>query len=188
MNASTLLISLLIGMAFGAVLQRVQASSPDRVIAALRLRDLTIIKFMLLAIGVGAVGIGTLTMFGLAHLKIKTLSLLGVGLGGIVFGLGFGAAGYCPGTCLVGSVEGRKDARYTVLGGLTGALLFAFAYPFLKPVLIDPLNYGSMTLAELSGTSKGVAGIGFGVLLSVLALALPVRTHVVATKVATRSS
>src|SRR5690606_12415137 len=86
MSTATVVISLLLGASFGFILQRVQASSPDRIIATLTLRDVTILKFMLLAIGVGAVGIGLLTSAGLAHLNVKALPLLAVAFGGLIFG------------------------------------------------------------------------------------------------------
>ncbi|ABS27529.1 YeeE/YedE thiosulfate transporter family protein [Anaeromyxobacter sp. Fw109-5] len=175
MSPSVILVSLALGVAFGAILQRVQASSPDRIIGTLTLRDLTILKFMLLAIGVGAIGIGGLAALGLAHLKVKALTLVAVAVGGLVFGAGFAIGGYCPGTCLVGAAEGRKDALFTIVGGLAGALVFALVYPALKPVLIEPLSLGSPTLAELSGLGKGLAGMLFGALMVVLAFVLP--TH-----------
>lgn len=175
MNPTVALVSLALGIAFGAILQRVQASSPDRIVGTLTLRDLTILKFMLLAIGVGAIGVGALTALGLAHLKVKALTVLAVGIGGLVFGVGFAIAGYCPGTCLVGAAEGRKDAIFTIAGGLLGALVFALVYPWAKPALIDPLSFGNVTIAELAGVSKGIAGVVFGAILIAVAFLLPQR-------------
>jgi uncharacterized membrane protein YedE/YeeE len=157
------------------VLQRAQVSAPDRIIGTLTLRDLTVLKLILLTIGVTAAGVGVLAALGLAHLKIKALTLVAVAVGGLVFGLGFALAGYCPGTCLVASAEGRRDAIFTVLGGLAGALVFALVFPAVKPILVDPLTFGSPTLADLTGVSKGIAGVVFGIALSAVALALPTR-------------
>ncbi len=175
MTIATLVFSALLGAAFGAILQRSQVSSPTRIVATLALRDLTVLKLMLLAVGVAAIGVGGLAALGLAHLKVKALMLLAVAGGGLVFGLGFALAGYCPGTCLVGAAEGRKDALYTIAGGLVGALVFALVYPFLKPVLMEPLSYGNPTLAEVSGLGKGLAGVLFGAAIVALALLLPTR-------------
>ncbi len=127
---TTILISLAIGAVFGAILQRVQVSNPDLIHGTLALRDLTVLKFLLLAIGVGAVGVGALTAFDLAHLRFKGLPLLSVVSGGLIFGSGFAIAGYCPGTCVVGAAEGRKDALFALGGGLLGALAYAFAWPW----------------------------------------------------------
>lgn len=173
MTLVTVFTSLGLGLAFGALLQRVQASSPDRIIDTLTLRNTTILKFMLLAIGVGAVGVGALTALGVAHLNVKPLSLLAVGLGGLVFGLGFALAGYCPGTCLVGAAEGRRDALFTVFGGLLGVAAFAALSPWLQRTFVEPLAFGRPTLANVSGTSPGLAGVLFGGAFVLLGWLLP---------------
>ncbi|MDQ3266233.1 MAG: YeeE/YedE family protein [Myxococcota bacterium] len=175
MSASTWLISLGLGGAFGFLLQRVQASSPDRIIGTLTLKDLTILKFMILAIGTGAIGIGILTALGLAHLNIKALPLLAVAGGGLIFGVGFGLGGYCPGTCLVGAAEGRRDALFTIGGGLLGALAYAAFSPVAEDQLLSRYSYGQATLASVSGLGPSVLGVLFGVAMIALALLLP--TH-----------
>lgn len=171
----TFAIALLIGLAFGAILQRTGLARPDVMIAALRLRDLTLVKFMALAVGVAAVGIGALSSAGLAHLSVKPLSLLGVTGGGLLFGAGFALAGYCPGTTLIASMEGRRDAWFALLGALTGALAYVIADPFLTPWLLEPLSFGSLTLSGAAGVSRGVAGAVVGVAFIAVAFVLPRR-------------
>ncbi len=188
MNATAILTSLAIGLAFGAILQRVQVSSPDRIFGTLTLRDLTVLKFMLLAIGVGAMGVGGLTVLGLAHLKVKALPLLAVAGGGLLFGAGFAVAGYCPGTCLVGAAEGRRDALFTVAGGFLGALAYALAHPWAKRWLLEPLDLGKPTLASITGLAPGLAGLAFGVSLVALALLLPRHPSSVAAGSATQEA
>jgi hypothetical protein len=175
MTPTVILTSLGIGAAFGVILQRVQVSDPDRIYGTLTLRDLTVLKFMLLAIGVGAVGIGGLAALGLAHLKIKALPLLAVAGGGLVFGVGFALAGYCPGTCLVGAAEGRRDALWTFVGGLAGALGYALVHPWARAWLLAPIDLGKPTLASWAGLGPGLAGALFGGGMIALALLLPAR-------------
>lgn len=175
MTLATILLSLGLGMAFGVILQRVQASSPDRILGTLTLRDMTILKFMILSIGVGAMGIGVLTALGLAHLNIKALPLLAVGLGGVVFGVGFGLGGYCPGTCLVGAAEGRRDALFTIGGALLGALAYVALHPAANAVLRTPLHFGQPTLSTVTGLTPGLMGLLFGGAMTAIAFLLP--TH-----------
>ena len=52
-----LVYALLVGIAMGALIQRVGASSPTMILAALRLENLTIIKFMATTIAVGMIGV-----------------------------------------------------------------------------------------------------------------------------------
>jgi len=148
----SLLYGLLVGVAMGALIQRVGASSPALIARNLRLENLSIIKFMATTIGVGAVGVYLLGALGVPmHLDVKPTYVLGVLAGGLIFGVGFAVGGYCPGTCVVGAGEGRRDALWAILGGLVGALAFTLAYGALEDVFVKPLNYGRVTLASALG-------------------------------------
>lgn len=145
----TLVYALMVGIAMGALLQRVGASSPRMILASLRLRNLAIIKFMATTIAVGSVLAYVMSLFMPMHFDIKPTYVVGVGIGGLIFGVGFALAGYCPGTCVVGVSEGRRDALATVLGGVTGALVFTLVYSLIQPWLIKPLDFGKITLPGL---------------------------------------
>lgn len=146
----TLLYGLLVGITMGVLLQRVRASNPLMIARNLRLENLSIIKFMALTIAVASVGTYALVAMGMPmHLDVKPTYVLGVIIGGAIFGVGFAIGGYCPGTCVVGAGEGRKDALFAILGGVVGAVLFTLAYPALDRMLIQPMNYGKVTLADL---------------------------------------
>jgi uncharacterized membrane protein YedE/YeeE len=140
---------LLVGIVMGALIQRVGASSPKMILAALRLENLTIIKFMATTIAVGMVGVYLLGAVMPMHLDIKPTYVVGVLVGGLIFGVGFAVGGYCPGTCVVGIGERRTDALFALLGGIAGALVFALVYRLIEAPLIKPLSYGKITLADL---------------------------------------
>ena len=98
MDIKTLLWGLLLGTAFGATLSLSGAASHRMIVNALRLKDLRLLKIILTALAVGTLGVTLLDTAGMAHLKIKPAYLLGVALGGALFGIGFALAGYCPRT------------------------------------------------------------------------------------------
>jgi uncharacterized membrane protein YedE/YeeE len=156
-----LLLGLLIGLAFGAVLMLTGLSNPRLIVGMLRLEDLRLLKLLATALGVGIAGIALLDSGGFAHLSVKTTHVLANLVGGAIFGIGFAVTGYCPGTALAGAAEGRRDAIFTILGGLLGTALFTVSYSALKPILIDPLMFGKLTLPSLLG-------------LPALAVALPI--------------
>lgn len=141
------LYALLVGLAMGALLQRVGASSPALIARNLRLENLSIIKFMATTIAVGTVVVYLAGLWVPMHLDIKPAYVLGVLAGGIIFGVGFAVGGYCPGTCVVGLGEGRKDALFAVVGGIFGALVFTLAYDVLLAPLVKQLDLGRLTLA-----------------------------------------
>lgn len=144
-----LIFGLLVGIAMGALIQRVRASSPAMIASNLRLENLSVIKFMALTIAVGSIGAYLLNLVVPMHFAVKPTYVLGVLGGGLIFGIGFALAGYCPGTCVVGAAEGRKDALLTLVGGLAGSLVFTLAYPWIDRLLIQPLNLGKITLADV---------------------------------------
>lgn len=144
------ILGLITGVLFGFALHRAGFSRCGLVMRGLAFRDFTMLKVMLTAIAVGMVGAALLATFApeYAHLKVKSLYVWGVLVGGLIFGVGMAIAGYCPGTALIGLGGGVRDGVLAVLGGLLGAFVFILAYPTLEPVLIKPLDLGKLTLHE----------------------------------------
>jgi len=85
----TLLYGLITGIIFGFLLQKGRVIRYDKQLGALRLMDMTIVKFMLSTILVAMVGTYLLKDFGLIKLSIKPTILGAVILGGLIFGIGW---------------------------------------------------------------------------------------------------
>lgn len=168
-----LLFGVILGMAFGAVLQLSGASSHTKIINALRLKDLTIIKLILAAIGVGLIGVYLLDAAGLANMKVKDLYLPGVAIAGLIFGVGFAVTGYCPGTALAAATEGKLDAWLAIGGGFFGSLCFAFLYPGLESGLLSMGRIGPVTLDQALGIPGLAIALPLGALFLWLAIRLP---------------
>ena len=162
-----LVLGLAIGMAFGAILQLGGASSYKKILGSLLLKDMDIIKLILMSIAIGSVGIYALDLVDMANMSIKPTYVAGIVIAGLIFGVGFAVAGYCPGTCVVASAEGKTDAMVTILGGLAGALLYAVAYPALSG-LIGVANYGEVTFATALGVNGLWIAIPFSAILFLL--------------------
>ncbi|MDW7651642.1 MAG: YeeE/YedE thiosulfate transporter family protein [Bacillota bacterium] len=161
-----LIWGLLAGIFFGYILQRVGALEYDNILKMLRLLDLRIMQFMFFAVAVSLTGIFTLHAFG-----VGTITNLpfhpGVVTGGLVFGVGFALAGYCPGTVIGALAEGKKDARFVFLGALCGTFAYAFLHKLLKPALIDRGNLGNLTFDTLLGMSPLLTALLFAVAITV---------------------
>lgn len=170
-----LLLGLALGAAFGAALQMSGASSHTKMTDALRFKDLTIIKLILMAIGVGMIGVNLLDTLGLANIKIKDLFVPGILVAGLIFGVGFALTGYCPGTALAAAAEGKADAWMVVLGGLAGAMAFAVAFPELEEHLMAIGRYGKVTLHGELGLAGLWLAVPLGGVSIWLAFRLPIR-------------
>jgi len=144
------------GIFFGFFLQKGRVLRYDKQLGALRLMDMTIVKFMLSTVLVGMVGIYLLKDMGLIKLSIKSTNLGGNIIGGLVFGAGWGLLGYCPGTSAGALGEGRWDALWGIVGMLVGAAIFAEVYPALKTNILTWGNLGNITLPEVLGLSHWV--------------------------------
>jgi uncharacterized protein len=151
-----ILYGLVTGIAFGFLLQKGRVLRYDRQLGALRLLDMTIIKFMLSSVLVGMVGIYLLVGLGVVELQVKTTILGGVVIGGLLFGLGWGFLGYCPGTSAGALGEGRWDAAWGILGMIVGAALYAEAFPLMNRTVLTWGNLGKLTLPGVLGVSPWV--------------------------------
>jgi uncharacterized protein len=139
------------GVLFGFLLQKARVIRYDKQLGALRLMDMTIVKFMFSSVLVGMVGVYLLHDLGLVTLSVKPLVLGGNIIGGLLFGLGWGLIGYCPGTSMGALGEGRWDALWGIFGMLAGAALFAETYPLMRDTVLTWGNFGDVTLPRLLG-------------------------------------
>jgi len=183
---TTILLALVIGVAFGAVLDRVGATNPTIAGKMLSLKNLALAKTILMAIGVGAILMFGGQMLGLVevgHMSVKT-AYIGVFIGGLLFGAGWAVSGYCPGTGVCAAATGRKDALFFIAGGLMGAAAYMVTYPAWKASgMLDKVMGGKVTLGSVPGAkydglmamSGDVLGIILGLVFVVIAFALPDR-------------
>ena len=146
-----LLTGAVTGLLFGFLLQKAQVIRYDKQLAALRLRDMTIVKFMVTNILVAMVGIYILYDLGLVKLSVKETILGANILGGLIFGIGWGIVGYCPATAMGALGEGRYDSLFGLLGMVFGAAIFAEAFPLMKKTVLTWGNFGKLTLPGLLG-------------------------------------
>lgn len=153
-----------LGLLFGFALYYAGATESKNIINMLTLKDLSLATIILGAIGLGSFVVGTLGMFHmipLSHFNIKSMNI-GVILGGIMFGIGFGLIGSCPGTAVAALFTNFKKAIWIIIGGLTGTFTFSVSYKYLLSYgLIDNFNFGKMTLFNLLSQNPHIFNIGF---------------------------
>ncbi len=165
-----LILGLLLGICFGFLLQRSGVTHYDVILSQLLLRDFTVVKVMLTAVVVGMVGVHALRSLGVVELHLKSGSIGSTVIGGLIFGVGFGLLGYCPGTAAAAAGQGSLDALFGgIVGIILGSWLFALAYPKLSRGILKMGDLGDITIPRLLGVDPWfivvpVAGLIIGLL------------------------
>lgn len=145
-----LLIGLIIGIGFGFLLQKGGLTRYDIIIGQLLLKDFTVVKIMVTAIIVGKLGVYFMKQIGLAELHPKPGSVGTSIIGGLIFGIGFGLLGYCPGTIAGAVGQGSLDALFGgVIGIIIGMTLFAALYPRLEHTVLTIGDFGERTIPQI---------------------------------------
>lgn len=153
-SSATLLMGFAAGLAFGFLLQKAWVTRFDVIVGQFLLRDFTVMKVMLTAIIVGAIGVYTMLSYGwIDGLSIKKATLAANIVGAGIFAVGMVILGYCPGTAVGAIGDGARDAVAGVFGMLAGSFLYALLYPYLKDALLGLADEGAVTLVGISGLS-----------------------------------
>ncbi|MEQ8817579.1 MAG: YeeE/YedE thiosulfate transporter family protein [Thalassobaculum sp.] len=148
--ATAVLIGLAMGAVFGFALEKSRVFEPGMIVGQMQLGNFIMLKVFLTAVATGAVAIAALHGFGIVKLHPKATFYLADVVGGLLLGGGIALAGACPGTVLAQVGTGYRDAIFTLLGGVAGAVAFSYAQPALQPVLLAG-GPGKLTFAELAG-------------------------------------
>ncbi|HUX59912.1 MAG TPA: YeeE/YedE thiosulfate transporter family protein [Ignavibacteriaceae bacterium] len=143
---------LVLGFLVGIVLQYAKLNRYDTVSGLATLDNFAIAKAIFIGIGVGAILLNIEIGFGFATYHIKPFMIIGIVLGGLIFGSGMAILGYCPGTLAVSLGEGSLDALLGIVGGLIGGFIYTLLVPSFN-FIIGP-NLGNVSLSSLIGTNK----------------------------------
>jgi uncharacterized protein len=148
-------VAFIIGIAFGASLERAGLGSAKKLMGQFDLTDLTVLKVMLSAIVTAMLGLFWLSRLGVvdtSRIYLPETFLVPQLLGGLLFGVGFAIAGLCPGTSCVAAATGRIDGVAVVLGMLGGVLLTGAVLPAAQQFYSSTAR-GAFTLPQLLGIS-----------------------------------
>ena len=164
---SALVAAVLLGAVFGFLLHRGGVACHKVIVNQFRFRDFTVLKIMLTAIVVGGIGVLALNSAGLANYHIKAANLLGVVLGGGVFGVGMVVLGYCPGTAIAAAAGGSVHAVAGIAGALLGGALYAFSFPWISAKILPVGALGKVRLPDVTGVPAWIwfAGLAVGAVL-----------------------
>lgn len=167
-GTTSLILAVIFGGVFGALLHRGKVTDYNVIVNQFRFRDFTVLRVMLTAIIVGGVGVYILNQNGLAQYHIKPADMLAVVIGAVLFGIGMVLYGYCPGTGVAAVGTGSLHALVGFLGMLVGGILYALSFSWLKENIFTIGAYGKIRLPDITG----LPDYTFYIALIVLALVL----------------
>ena len=131
-----IITGMLMGVVFGFALEKSRVFEPGMIVGQMQLRNFIMLKVFLTAVATGAVVLAMLNGFGFVKLQPKAALYAADVVGGLILGAGIALAGACPGTTLAQVGVGYRDALFTLVGGLCGAVAFSYAEPWLSKSLI----------------------------------------------------
>ena len=148
------IIAILIGIAFGFVLEASGFSSSRKLAGVFYGYDFAVLKVFFTAALVSVIGLYYMDYLGyldISQLYVHPTYIWGAIIGGAIMGVGFVAGGFCPGTSLCAVAIGKIDAWVYVFGIMVGIFIFSELFDFIEPIydgyflrnitLIDSFNW-----------------------------------------------
>lgn len=161
-DGASLFLALILGIGFGAFLERGGMGSARRLAAVFYLKDMAVFKLMFSAIltaMLGAFWLARLGVLDLSRVWMPATYIAPQAVGGLVFGVGFVTGGLCPGTGCVAASSGRQDGLALIAGMVVGVLAFDEAFPVLAG-FYNSTGIGQATLASVTGLPTGTVVLG----------------------------
>jgi len=178
-------IALVIGIAFGYLLESAGFSSSRKLAGVFYGYDFVVLQVFFTAAITAAIGLLFFEYFGWIDLSEIWVNRFYTGsaiLGGALMGLGFVIGGFCPGTSACASAIGKIDAMFFLGGFIVGVILYDAFYPLYKG-LYKAGNQGPVKIYETLGMDREV----FLLLFVLIAIISFVATGYIQQKVSQKS-
>lgn len=151
------IVYLLIGFAFGYVLEIAGFGNSMKLSGQFYFKDQTVLKVMFSAIVVAMVLIFLASGLGLLDYNLVWVNptYLWPGIvGGLIMGVGFIVGGFCPGTSLVAAATLKIDGLFFALGTFFGIFLFGETVPLFADFW-NSSYLGRFTIQDWLGLETG---------------------------------
>ncbi len=164
-------VGIAMGIVFGFALEKSRVFEPGIIVGQMQMKNFIMLKVFLTAVGTGAVVLAVLNGFGYVKLAPKAALYSADIIGGLMLGAGIALAGACPGTTLAQVGAGYRDALFTLVGGLCGAVAFTYAQPVLSKTFLAQ-GGGKIIFTDLIGVPYWMGALVLAAVLVVVLFVL----------------
>lgn len=150
-----LVIAVLIGFAFGFILESSGFSSTRKLAGVFYGYDMVVLKVFFTAAITAMLGLLYFDYLGWIDINLIYVNptfIYSSITGGVIMGIGFIMGGYCPGTSFTGVAIGKIDAMVFTVGMFIGVLLFSESFPLFEKFYYSG-DMGSVKITETLGIS-----------------------------------
>ena len=166
-----IVVGIAMGIMFGFALEKSRVFEPGIIVGQMQLRNFIMLKVFLTAVATGAVVLAVLNGFGYVKLQPKAAAYAADVVGGLLLGAGISLSGACPGTALAQIGTGYRDALFTLVGGLFGAVAYSYAQPTLAKTFLTQSG-PKLIFSDLAGVSYWIGALVLVVVIVVILVAL----------------
>jgi hypothetical protein len=168
---AAIIIGVAMGIVFGFALEKSRVFEPGMIVGQMQLRNFIMLKVFLTAVATGAVVLAVLHGFGFVKLQPKAAAYAADAVGGLLLGAGITLSGACPGTTLAQIGAGYRDALFTLVGGLFGAVAFSYAQPLLAGTVLSQSG-PKLVFSELFGVPYWIGALVVAAVIVMVLVAL----------------
>jgi len=182
---------ILMGIAFGFVLERAGFGDSRKLAAQFYFRDMRVLKVMFSAIITAMLLIfwsESLALLDYTKLFLNPTYLWSGIVGGLIFGVGFVIGGYCPGTSLVSLGTLKLDGAFFVLGLFAGMFLFGETIPLFRVFWETAGYYGPVSLFEVFNVPSSYVVCGAVIMALAMFVAAEKMEHLFSTRASGRKN
>jgi len=157
-----LVVALLVGIAFGYILEQAGFSSSRKLTGLFYGTDFTVLRVFFTAGATAMAGVLLLTKIGVLDASVIYVNptfIQSALIGGAIMGVGFVVGGFCPGTSFCAAAVGRIDGMLFVAGGFAGVFAFGEAFPAVRN-LYQAGSLGDVTIPARFGFDPGWLAVG----------------------------
>lgn len=157
-NELNFIVAILLGMAFGFILEQAGFSSSRKLVGLFYGYDFTVLRVFFTAGVTAMFGVVVFDHFGLLDMSLVYVNptfLWSALVGGLIMGLGFVIGGFCPGTGVCAAAIGKIDGILFMVGAFFGVLIFAEGYPLFENIYLGTA-WGNVTIFDSLGMSQSI--------------------------------